>query len=152
MLSLSRDRLRRRGLEGCFKLHHGDVSDLPNRASFDAATVIMVLQFLPDDGTKARLLRAIGQRLIPGAPLILVDLHGEPQTDEFGRLLAGWKRYMLLMGMNATECETLEGQLATGIHYVPESRMIELLNVAGFGEITPFYRAFLYGGWIARRR
>ena len=36
------------------------------------------------------------------------------------------------------------------IHFVPEARIIELLQAAGFSNITKFYNAFLFGGWIAQ--
>jgi tRNA (cmo5U34)-methyltransferase len=38
-----------------------------------------------------------------------------------------------------------------GIHSIPEQRVFELLQSAGFGNIVRFYTAFWYGGWIATK-
>ena len=37
------------------------------------------------------------------------------------------------------------------LHFVSEHRIIELLSEAGFDGIAEFYRAFLFGGWFARK-
>ncbi len=36
------------------------------------------------------------------------------------------------------------------IHFITEAKTIELLQVAGFNQVTKFYNAFLFGGWIAK--
>ena len=53
-------------------LIEGTVADAPD-GPFDAATCILVLGLVPDDGGKLDLLRQAHQRLRPGAPFILVD-------------------------------------------------------------------------------
>lgn len=72
MLDIARDRINHMDR---IKLVEGYVSDLPNKPTFDAATLILVMHFLSDDenapgGGKAGVLSQIAQRLKPGAPLI----------------------------------------------------------------------------------
>lgn len=133
-------------------LHEGFVSDLPGEPAFDAATLYNVLHFLPDDGAKAALLRDIASRLRPGGSLILFDLHGDPASDEFDRLDEAWAAYMSVRGMPEADRAVFRRRLAEGIHYVPEERILQLLLDAGFAPPVRFFRAFLYGGWIAERR
>jgi len=34
------------------------------------------------------------------------------------------------------------------IQFVPESRILELLELAGFTRVVKYYSGFLYGGWM----
>jgi tRNA (cmo5U34)-methyltransferase len=38
------------------------------------------------------------------------------------------------------------------VKFVPESRILELLDKAGFGDIFRFYTGFLYSGWTAYKK
>ena len=67
-------------------LIEGTVSDAPD-GPFDAATCILVLGLVPDDGSKLDLLRQAHQRLSPGAPFILVDQCLDRSAPDFGRRL-----------------------------------------------------------------
>lgn len=58
------------------RLINGYVSDLPAEAHYRAATLLLVLHFIPDDGAKLRLLRNLAARMLPGAPLVLTDIFG----------------------------------------------------------------------------
>lgn len=151
MIAITRDRLHRAGLETRVRIHHGYTDDLPADLRVQAATLVCVLHFLPDDGAKLGLLRSIAARLAPGAPLVLVDGHGAPGTAGFGRDWDGWMEFIRLKGLTGTELEHYRRQVETGIHFVPEERMRELLREAGFGAVQPFYRAFVFGGWLATR-
>jgi tRNA (cmo5U34)-methyltransferase len=53
--------------------------------------------------------------------------------------------------MNTEEQSTYRQQLHDSVHYVTEERILELLKNAGFDRVTHFYRALLFGGWIAER-
>ena len=151
MIRLAREKLRARGLADRLELLCGYTDDLPAEPVFDAVTLFNVMHFLPDDGSKLALLKAISTRLGNGGYFVMVDLHGDPDTAEFERLMAGWQMFMLLRGLSTEEREVFLNRLSAGMHYVPESRVLELLREAGFGDITQFYKAFLYGGWVARR-
>ena len=106
---------------------------------------------MPDDGAKSALLESIASRLRVGGYFAIVDLYGDPDSEEFERLMAGWREYMLIRGMSLKEREVFLRRLGEAMYYVPISRMEELLLGAGFEQLTQFYRAFLYGGWVARR-
>src|SRR6185295_13559180 len=54
----------------------GLVSDLDKSHRYGAATLLLVLHFMDDDGTKFSLLKNIAESLEIGAPLILLDITG----------------------------------------------------------------------------
>ncbi|HUF28749.1 MAG TPA: class I SAM-dependent methyltransferase [Gemmatimonadaceae bacterium] len=151
MLAITRAKLAQRGVASRVTLHQGVTQELPPAAPFDAATLICVLHFHPDDGAKLELLRAIAERLRPGAPLALIDGRGEPGTPEFEAMFAAWMRFIELMGMDDEGRATYRAQLEASVRWIPERRLRELLAEAGFGEVARFYEALAFGGWLAVR-
>ncbi|NVJ91408.1 MAG: class I SAM-dependent methyltransferase [Methylocystaceae bacterium] len=127
----------------------GYVEDLPGDLQFDAATLILVMHFVPDDGSKEALLRSIAQRLKPGAPLILADLHAEVEGPRFKQFLDVWRDWQLHKGMPPHIVDRGFEHVVRDIQFVSEERILELLHAAGFKTVEPFYGAFLFGGWLA---
>jgi tRNA (cmo5U34)-methyltransferase len=134
-------------------LFTGYVSDLPETELMDAATLILVMHFVPDDGSKLALLRAIAKRLKPGAEFILADLHGDKSAPYFAKFRQAWQHlYFSQLDEDALAEAKLkfEASITNSVHFVTEERIIELLEIAGFSKITKFYNAFLFGGWTAK--
>jgi tRNA (cmo5U34)-methyltransferase len=132
--------------------HHGYADGLEAAPVFDAATLINVMHFLPDDGAKQALVESIACRLKPGGSLILFDLHGDPTAPAFARLLKAWEQFMVLQGFNAEERDTFLRRLDTGIDYIPEARVIEIADLAGLALEQRFFAGLLYGGWSFRKK
>ncbi len=148
MLAVARQRVMEGTLSERVTLHAGLAHELPASEPYDAATLILVMHFVPD---KLELLQSISTRLKPNAPLILVDLHGDRTSDRFVRFMAAWRLRQIALGMATEEVEEMFRRIPTNIHFVPEGRITALLHEAGFGRIEPFYDALLFGGWVARR-
>lgn len=129
----------------------GYVEDLAGDELFDAATLILVMHFVPDDGSKEALLRSVAQRLKPGAPLILADLHAEVEGARFKRFLDIWRDWQIHQGMPEHIVDRGFEHVVRDIQFVSEERILELLHASGFKTVEPFYGAFLFGGWIAWR-
>lgn len=151
MLAAAAARSERLGLAGRVELVAGGVEAVA-AAPLDAATLLLVLHFLPDDGAKAALLDGIGARLTSGAPLVIADLHGRSGTPEFDRLMALWRAWQLDCGIPAEEVDKGFRKIVRDIHFIPEERLAELLRHAGFGEMERFWGGLLFGGWIAWKR
>lgn len=151
MLAVAKRRIAEAGLVDRVELVEGTTDLLPAQPTHDAATLILVLHFLPDDGAKLALLRDIAERLRPGAPLVLVDLFGDARSEPFARLFGAWQRQMLDRGIPPDDVATRFQELRQRIAFVPEARLADLLREAGFGEPLPFWRALLFGGWLAHR-
>jgi tRNA (cmo5U34)-methyltransferase len=137
-------------LVGDIELRKGYVDDLDQEAVFDGATCILVMHFLKDDGAKLALLESICKRLKHGASFILVDGYGEPGSMEFEELGKAWKQYPLIHGVsNETVEDAFNERILKMVQFVPESRIVELLRIAGFTRVFKYYSGFLYGGWMA---
>lgn len=151
MLEIAARRAEAQGLSGRVAFHCGLLGELVAAPAFDAATLLLVLHFLPDDGTKAALLRDVAVRLRPGAPLVLADLHGDPADPGFALLLDAWQRDQLLRGGGEAELAERFHVIRTALHFISESRLRELLADAGFVRVERFLSAYLCGGWVAFR-
>ena len=151
MLRIAERRVAEAGVESGVSLQLGYASDVPARPRFDAATLINVLHFVPDDGAKSALLRDIARRLRPGAVFVLFDLHGDPGSEEHERYISAWRRYWRIRGMTAEEAAAFDERIRHGIHFAPVERVLELARDAGFTEPQRFFKGMLYGGWTFRR-
>ncbi len=151
MTAIAKSRLEERGLSERAKLHTGFVRDLPEPEPYDAATLILVMHFLPDDGEKLALLESISARMKPGSPFVLADLHADKNSSKFSSFIETWKARQNTTGITKEDLEKMFDDLHENIHFVPEERILELLGEAGFTEIERFYNAMLFGGWVARK-
>ena len=151
MLALGETRLREAGILSGVSFHHGYAHEVPLTPPFDAATLINVLHFVPDDGGKAALLTDIAERLSADAPFVLFDVHGDPASEEFARYMPAWRRFWSLRGMDEAACSQFDQRIRDGIHFVSPARILELAREAGFTSPRMFYKSLLYGGWTFRR-
>lgn len=149
MAGVAQANVESQGLQGRCQVTQGYVEDLAGDVEFDAATLILVMHFVPDDGSKEALLRAIAQRLKPGAPLILADLHAEVEGERLEKFLDIWRDWQLHQGMPEHIVDRGFEHVVRDIQFVSEERILEMLQGAGFTTVEPFYGAFLFGGWIA---
>ena len=151
MLSIAQKKVETASLGNRICLIHGLIDDVAEK-NFDAATSILVMQFLPDDGTKLNFLKGISDKLNAGALMVLVDLEGEIGSDEYNTFNAAWKnQQMLTRGDNdRVKREFLIRE--NEVHFIPQKRIETLLEEAGFFNIHKFFKAYLFGGYVAIKR
>ncbi|GAB4198718.1 MAG: class I SAM-dependent methyltransferase [Coleofasciculaceae cyanobacterium] len=148
MLAVARSKVEQLGISERVTLYQGMVDGLPLQ-QFDAATSLLVMHFLPDDGSKLNYLQAIAARLKPGSPFLLVDMQGDKQSDSFKLLFAGWQTRARLAGMEPERLTELACRVEQHLPCIPESRTLELLAQAKFKNVARFYTAFIVTGWLA---
>ena len=151
MLEIARRRVAEAGVSDGVSFQLGYAEDVPAAPLFDAATLINVLHFVPDDGSKAALLGDIARRLEPGGVFVFFDLHGGGDPEEHERYLSTWRRYWTIRGMTADEKRRFDERIREGIHFAPASRVVELAQGAGLVDPRRFEQSLLYGGWTFRR-
>lgn len=114
---------------------------------------MLVMHFVPNDGSKLRLLKNIAQRLKSGAELILTDLYGDPSSPYFAKFKLAWQALYFSQLNDETKVEAksnFQTSIDNSIYFITEERIIELLQIAGFSQVNKFYNAFLFGGWNAK--
>ncbi|MFA7420420.1 MAG: methyltransferase [Melioribacteraceae bacterium] len=151
MIKISRAKINDYGLSNRVTLHHGFIESLLEAKEYDAATLIFVLRFIPDDRRKLLLFQNIAKRLRSGAKLIIVDQYGDPSIDGFQYMSKAWKNFMKLGG---TPTELVNKIMVQAIeqNFVTERELQNLLLEAGFEKITRFYNSFVHGGWVVQKK
>jgi len=94
MIECSRQVAGKMEISSRVQLHHCYTHELDPDIQFDAATIINVMHFLPDDGSKDALMQSVTERVKPDGTVVLFDLHGDQSDPYFNLFYGAWKRFM----------------------------------------------------------
>lgn len=124
-------------------LHEGYIDTAP-KGPFDAATCLLTLHFLTR-GDRLATLRQLRQRLKPGAPLVVAH-HSFPQ--EAGREDL-WPGRFAAYAAAPGQADPAPAQMFAHLPVLSPDEDETLLRDAGFTDVTLFYAAFTFRGWVA---
>lgn len=147
MLEIARAKIEQHNLSERITLQQTYTHELPLAPLYDAATSILVMHFIPDDG-KLAFLQSIAQRLKQKAPFILVDIFGEKGTPQFERITTYIQSYWQEMGRPEENIQEMITIINKGVYTISEAHVFKLLQQAGFTNITRFYTGLWVGGWV----
>jgi len=150
MTTIAAEKIKEDGLSARVRLITGTIETLPEAPLFDAATLLLVLHFVPDNGEKEALFAEIARRLKPGSPFILATLFGDPASTRYKRMIGLTRNWAISRGMDPKKAEELCNPARTDLHVVPEDRIKDLFRYAGFIDVQRVYQAFAIGAWFAR--
>ncbi|MEO0403869.1 MAG: methyltransferase domain-containing protein [Bacteroidota bacterium] len=145
MVSQAKDRLK---TFSNVKVIEGTVNTLAKDSSFGSATLILVLHFMEDDGTKLDMLRSIADRLKSGSSFVILDITGT--REELERNLDVLEM-QLDPKLDPEEIKMRRNRIKDKLHVVSADRLEALLEEAGFGDVNRFYQNSIYMGWMAKK-
>jgi len=128
-------------------LHEGYIVSAPD-GPFDAATCLLTLHFLgPEE--RLRTLQEVRRRMKPGAPLVVAH-HSFPR-DEAGRELwsCRFAAFAVASGADPGMVESGRGFIAHQLPALSPEEDEASLRAAGFSDVSLFYAAFTFRGWVA---
>jgi tRNA (cmo5U34)-methyltransferase len=145
MVEVARQRVAAAGLTDRISFHVGTLDKLEDQGPFDAATAILMMQFVPVD-EKAALFVDIGRRLKAGAPFILAHPIGDPGSDDHALAMQSWRDHIeqALPG----RAEDVYASVNDTLHFISEDAQTAALNAAGFNEVVRFHTRLVFGAWI----
>lgn len=149
MLEITQQRVEQSRMADRVVLLQGTVNVLPLEPAFDAASCLLVLHFVEDLTQKRELLQQIAARLKPGAPFVLSYIGGEVDSDSFRIQMMAWRKHMLDNGISEGEWERFSQSMGNGSYPITDYATRELLEEAGFENVTRYFDAFLIEGWFA---
>ncbi|MFM7312146.1 MAG: class I SAM-dependent methyltransferase [Cyanobium sp.] len=152
MLHAARLRLDRAvpGSTGSVQWLQSTVEDLAVEAGFDGALSVLVLQSLPDDGSKLAFLSSLARTLKPGAQLVLVDLMRPERSPLQAQVGEAWQLFQRASGLTGA-AEALDA-LSPRLHPIGLARLSALAEAAGFGDPAPVFQALDFQGFLLQRR
>jgi tRNA (cmo5U34)-methyltransferase len=150
MLALAARNVEKEKLQARVSLIRGTIEDVKEK-QFDAATALLVMHFLPDDGEKLRFLQAIYRRLKPNARLILADgcFDKEKKPAEFEWLLNAYQNHARKNGVAEEIIAEAVKMNSENVNCVSAEREIELLRESGFDEIHQYFQGLWFRAWTA---
>ena len=129
------------------RMHNGYIDDAPT-GPFAAATSLLTLHFLEPD-QRVHTAAEVRRRLAPGAPFVVMHL-SIPARDEAEREL--WMRrhaaYLVCSGIEADAAEQARTAIASQVPVLTPEQDRAILEDAGFSEVTEFFSAFTFRGWV----
>ncbi len=151
MLSTAKKRVHSNNCTERVRLVKGVIGDVLE-TDFDAATSILVMQFLPSDDAIQEFLNKISAKLKRGAPLVMVYLDGDKKTNEYLVLNSAWKTQQLATRDNEESVIEEFKQREKDMRYISQEQIEFFLNKAGFSKPLRFYQAYLLTGQIAFKK
>lgn len=127
----------------------GLVTDLDIEKKYSAATLLLVLHFLDDNGNKLNLLKDIAERLVPGATFVLLDITGDKnQIKQNLKVL----KLLLPDGLDEEQISNRLNRIENELFPVSEERLSELCTEAGFEPPLRFFQSSIYMGWLTKKK
>lgn len=150
MLQSAQQRIKQQGLADRIETIEGTPETM-SKTNFDAASSILVMQFLKDNGDKEKYLRNIASRLKKRAKFIIIDLEGNRDSQDFKTLLSAWKCHQFSTRDDQEQIVKDFNHVEADLQFISGERIKELLEAAGFTKICKFYQSYLFGGYIAEK-
>ena len=127
----------------------GVVSELDIEKKYSVATLLLVLHFLDDHGNKLNLLKDIAERLVPGAPFVLLDITGnKDQIKQNLKIL----RLLLPGSIDEKQVSNRLNRIENELFPVSEERLAQLCTEAGFEPPLRFFQSSIYMGWLTKKK
>lgn len=130
-------------------LIEGLLTDLDIGKKYGAASLLLVLHFLDDNGEKQKLLKEIAERLVSGAPFVMLDITGD--KDQIMKNLEVL-RLLLPDDLDEGQIKNRLIRIENELYYVSEKRLSELCIEAGFEPPLRFFQSAIYMGWITKKK
>lgn len=138
-------------LNARISLIEGLIDDAPE-GPFDAAVCLLTLHFLGRD-ERIRTIGEIRRRLKTGAPFVAAHFSFPQGERDRALWLSRYANFAIASGHDAIDA----GKIRAGVEDViarfnclfgPEEDAA-MLSAGGFADVTPFYAAFTWRGWVA---
>lgn len=129
------------------ELVQGYIDDAPD-GPFDAATCLLTLHFL-DAPARTRTVRAIHDRLKPGAPFVAAHSSFPQAPSSRSAWLARYAAYAVASGVNPEQAATARDAVAANLSLFDPSGDEAILRDGGFADPDMFFAALTWRGWIA---
>ena len=152
MLEVCRRKAEECGITSRCIFHEGYLDSLPPSPAFDAATSLLVSQFILAPEARVGFFRAIAERLRPGGYLASADLASDTASATYQSLLEVWIRLLMRETGSAPEqLEKLRTAYGRDVAVLPLEQVSSIIASGGFETPVLFLQTFLIHAWYAQR-
>ncbi len=147
MLKRCREKAAEAGIEARCTFHEGYLDALPHAEPFDAATSILVSQFVLVRQKRVNYFQDIAARLKPEGHLITADLAGEPGSVPF----ESWMTLMKYNDFNDEQVAQYRNALKEHVAVRPPDEVASIIAEGGFDALVLVCQTLLIHMWHARK-
>ena len=151
MLDVCRRKADECGIAARCEFHEGYLETLPIGEEFDAATSLLVSQFILDRNARTGFFRGIADRLRAGGYLINADLASDAGPEAYQSLLDVWFRVMRSGDLTPEAIEKMRAAYDRDVALIPPGEVGEIIAAGGFDAPIQFLQTGLIRAWYARR-
>jgi tRNA (cmo5U34)-methyltransferase len=151
MLEVCRGKAEESGIAGRCEFHEGYLEALPPGEPFDAATSLLVSQFLLDRDARTGFFREIADRLRVGGFLVNADLSSDASPAAYRGLLDDWGRMMRAADVPPEGVDRMREAYGRDVALVPPEEVGGMIAAGGFDAPIQFLQTGLIRAWYARR-
>ncbi|WP_406699422.1 class I SAM-dependent methyltransferase [Singulisphaera sp. Ch08] len=151
MLDVCRRKAEERGIAARCEFHEGYLESLPPGEEFDAATSLLVSQFLLDREARTGFFRGIADRLRLGGFLVNADLSSDTSPAAYQSLRGIWYRMMQAGELTPEAIEKMRAAHDRDVALLPPEVVGGIISAGGFDSPVQFLQTGLIRAWYARR-
>ncbi len=125
----------------------GLIFDAP-QGPFDGATFMLAQHFIPDDGSKVDTLKALRQRLKPGAPMFMANHCNDKSAPDSELWFDRQDTFAVANGLDPEYARQQRKRFTISLKSVSPARDEAIMAEAGFHDISMVFAALSWRGWI----
>ncbi|MDN3575400.1 class I SAM-dependent methyltransferase [Chitinimonas viridis] len=152
MHAVALTKCRDAGIAQRIKLLQGRPDSMALAEGYDAVTSLLVMHFLPDDGSKDRYLHALAMALRPGGVLLLADWVGQRGEAECEAMFRVWRRQQDATRDRPDQVALDFSHLDQHVYPVSAQRRATLLAQAGLTAGACYWQALGLSAIVAYKR
>lgn len=151
MLEVCRRRAEAHGFADRCSFHEDYLDSLPHTDAFDAATCLLVSQFLVEQPARIQFFQGIAQRLKPQGILVSSDLSYDLQSDKYPSLSEMWLKLMAGNEVPPEAIQRMRSAYGRDVALLPAGEVEAIIAAAGFESPIQFLQTGLIGAWYSKR-
>lgn len=151
MMNVCKKKIQAAGLESRCEFRVGYIEDMAEINKYDAATALLVSQFMTDQDERTAFFKHIARSLKPSGVFINTDLSGDVKTQSYLELLKCWFRVLQGAELTPEMFDILKSAYEHDLGIIAEPQLIALLQNAGFQQSIRFYQVGLIHGWCSTK-
>jgi tRNA (cmo5U34)-methyltransferase len=151
MLDICRQKAEENDITSRCTFHEGYLDSLPPSNPFDAATCLLVSQFLKEAEERSHFFNQIAQRLRPGGVLISSDLVLGMSPPVHQSLFEVWLRMLGGSGWSEEDIEKVRAAWRLHIAALTPPEIEAIIAAGGFDTPVLFFQTLFIHAWFSKR-
>ncbi|WP_416307401.1 class I SAM-dependent methyltransferase [Neptunicella sp. SCSIO 80796] len=150
MLDVCRQKVEKAGLSARCDFHIGYIDSLPADKFYDAATSILVSQFLTDVQQRREFFKQVRNRMKSGGYLFNADLARPATAQSYEGLKDAWIKMQMFTGLSRQKAQESTALWRTHLAVSEPAEIESIIVSGGFQSPLLCYQALFIHAWCAK--